>query len=139
MDSTSKITKRHFQLITTTTICVGLLLLGCNSQKNTSDKKSTPLVKTEDVVATPSSELNPQEKISNSPSAEPAIDLQTFVMRSDLACGSTIGPITATETGIPTTDIGIPTLAMHSIRELACAGDIPPLVALLNAFYRRVA
>ncbi len=79
MDSTSKITKRHFQLITTTTICVGLLLLGCNSQKNTSDKKSTPLVKTEDVVATPSSELNPQEKISNSPSAEPAIDLQTFL------------------------------------------------------------
>jgi len=68
-----------------------------------------------------------------------AIDLQTFVMRSDLACGSTIGPITATETGIPTTDIGIPTLAMHSIRELACAGDILPLVALLNAFYRRVA
>ena len=67
------------------------------------------------------------------------IELQTFVMRSDLACGSTIGPITATETGIPTTDIGIPTLAMHSIRELACAGDIPPLVALLNAFYRRVA
>mgnify|MGYP006418318849 FL=1 len=67
------------------------------------------------------------------------IELQTFVMRSDLACGSTIGPITATETGIPTTDIGIPTLAMHSIRELACASDIPPLVALLNAFYRRVA
>ena len=67
------------------------------------------------------------------------IDLQSFVMRSDLACGSTIGPITATETGIPTTDIGIPTLAMHSIRELACAADVPQLGALLNAFYRRVA
>ena len=67
------------------------------------------------------------------------LDLQSFVMRSDLACGSTIGPITATETGISTTDIGIPTLAMHSIRELACAADVPQLVALLNAFYRRVA
>ena len=67
------------------------------------------------------------------------VDLQSFVMRSDLACGSTIGPITATETGISTTDIGIPTLAMHSIRELACAADVPQLVALLNAFYRRVA
>ncbi len=67
------------------------------------------------------------------------IELQSFVMRSDLACGSTIGPITATETGIPTTDIGIPTLAMHSIRELASAADVPQLAALLNAFYRRVA
>jgi aspartyl aminopeptidase len=54
-----------------------------------------------------------------------------------LACGSTIGPITATETGIPTTDLGLPTLAMHSIRELACAADIPQLNALLQAFYRR--
>ena len=67
------------------------------------------------------------------------VDVQSFVMRSDLACGSTIGPITATETGIPTTDLGVPTLAMHSIRELACAADVPQLIALLQAFYRRLA
>ena len=67
------------------------------------------------------------------------VPVQAFVMRADLACGSTIGPITATETGIPTTDLGLPTLAMHSIRELACAADIPQLVSLLLAFYRRVA
>ena len=67
------------------------------------------------------------------------VDLQAFVMRADLACGSTIGPITATETGIPTTDLGVPTLAMHSIRELACVQDIPQLIALLQAFYRRLA
>ena len=65
------------------------------------------------------------------------VSVQAFVMRADLACGSTIGPITATETGIPTTDLGLPTLAMHSIRELACAADIPQLNALLQAFYRR--
>ena len=67
------------------------------------------------------------------------VDVQAFVMRADLACGSTIGPITATETGIPTTDLGVPTLAMHSIRELACVEDIPQLTALLQGFYRRLA
>jgi aspartyl aminopeptidase len=67
------------------------------------------------------------------------VDIQSFVMRADLACGSTIGPITATETGIPTTDLGVPTLAMHSIRELASAADVPQLTALLRAFYRRLA
>lgn len=67
------------------------------------------------------------------------VNVQAFVMRADLACGSTIGPITATETGIPTTDLGVPTLAMHSIRELACVQDIPQLIALLQAFYRRLA
>ena len=67
------------------------------------------------------------------------VDIQSFVMRADLACGSTIGPITATETGIPTTDLGVPTLAMHSIRELASAADLPQLTDLLRAFYRRLA
>ena len=65
--------------------------------------------------------------------------LQNFVMRSDMACGSTIGPITATETGIKTIDIGVPTLAMHSIRELAGVSDINYLVALITGFYDRVA
>ena len=65
--------------------------------------------------------------------------VQSFVMRSDLACGSTIGPITATETGIATTDIGVPTLGMHSVRELACAADVPQMISLIEAFYRRLA
>jgi len=67
------------------------------------------------------------------------VPLQSFVMRSDMACGSTIGPITATETGIKTIDIGVPTLAMHSIRELAGAQDVSYLVALITGFYDRLA
>jgi aspartyl aminopeptidase len=43
---------------------------------------------------------------------------QSFVTRSDMGCGSTIGPITSTKLGVETIDVGIPTLAMHSIREL---------------------
>lgn len=48
--------------------------------------------------------------------------IQTFVTRSDMRCGSTIGPITATRLGIETLDVGVPTYAMHSIREL-CGSD----------------
>ncbi len=66
------------------------------------------------------------------------VSVQSFVMRSDLACGSTIGPITAAETGIATTDIGVPTLGMHSVRELACVADIPQVISLIEAFYRRL-
>ncbi len=42
---------------------------------------------------------------------------QEFVMRSDMPCGSTIGPMTAARLGIKTVDVGAASLAMHSIRE----------------------
>ncbi|MCB1672261.1 MAG: M18 family aminopeptidase [Gammaproteobacteria bacterium] len=66
------------------------------------------------------------------------VQSQAFVMRSDLACGSTIGPITATETGIATVDVGVPTFAMHSIRELAGADDGEQLSRVVTAFYDRL-
>jgi len=52
-----------------------------------------------------------------------AVPVQTFVTRNDLACGSTIGPLTATKLGVPAIDVGVPTFAMHSIRELAGSDD----------------
>jgi aspartyl aminopeptidase len=45
------------------------------------------------------------------------VPVQSFVMRSDMGCGSTIGPATSAKTGIKTIDIGVPTFGMHSIRE----------------------
>jgi aspartyl aminopeptidase len=60
---------------------------------------------------------------------------QHFVTRSDLACGSTIGPIAAAQLGIRTVDLGNPMLSMHSCRELAAADDVAPLLALLAAFF----
>ena len=62
---------------------------------------------------------------------------QSFVMRSDMACGSTIGPITATELGVTTLDVGVPTFAMHSIRELAGADDAAALARVVKAYYDR--
>ncbi|RUM65240.1 MAG: M18 family aminopeptidase [Sulfurimonas sp.] len=60
--------------------------------------------------------------------------LQNFVTRSDMGCGSTIGPITATRLGIETIDVGLPTLGMHSIRELAGNADAHSLYKILVAF-----
>ena len=63
------------------------------------------------------------------------VPVQSFVTRSDMGCGSTIGPITASQLGIRTVDVGLPTLAMHSIRELAGSHDLTHLVKVLMAFY----
>jgi aspartyl aminopeptidase len=60
---------------------------------------------------------------------------QHFAARSDVGCGSTIGPISAARTGIPTVDVGNPMLSMHSAREMAGAADVAPLVAVLTAFF----
>lgn len=65
--------------------------------------------------------------------------VQTFVVRSDMGCGSTIGPITATELGVPTVDVGAPTFAMHSIREMAGSDDAWQLARISEAFFSRKA
>jgi len=62
------------------------------------------------------------------------VKLQAFVVRSDTGCRRTIGPVTATALGVPTGDVGVPTFAMHSIRELAGSEDAAALHRLLQAF-----
>jgi aspartyl aminopeptidase len=59
---------------------------------------------------------------------------QSFVTRSDLACGSTIGPISAARVGIRAVDIGSPMLSMHSCREMAGSADVQPMIDLLRLF-----
>lgn len=62
------------------------------------------------------------------------VPLQRYEHRADLPCGSTIGPMTAARTGIPTVDVGAPQLAMHSARELMGSADVPAYAAALRAF-----
>ena len=62
------------------------------------------------------------------------VPMQLFVNRSDMACGSTIGPITAGRLGIGTVDAGCPQLAMHSARELCGAHDIGWFKAAIEQF-----
>jgi aspartyl aminopeptidase len=63
------------------------------------------------------------------------IEPQHFVSRSDVGCGSTIGPITAARVGIPTVDVGNPMLSMHSCREMAGTADVKPMIDVLGVFY----
>lgn len=63
------------------------------------------------------------------------LPLQSFVTRTDMACGSTIGPLTAAEVGVRTLDVGVPTFAMHSVRETAGSRDAHALYRLLRAFF----
>lgn len=62
------------------------------------------------------------------------VALQRYEHRADLPCGSTIGPMTAARTGIPTVDVGAPQLAMHSAREFMGAADVGAYAAALGAF-----
>jgi aspartyl aminopeptidase len=63
------------------------------------------------------------------------VGVQTFVSNNAMPCGSTIGPLTATRLGIAVVDVGIPTLSMHSARELTGSRDPHDLARALTAFW----
>ena len=66
--------------------------------------------------------------------ADVSVPVQRFVTRTDLACGTTIGPISAGKLGIRTVDVGNPMLSMHAIREQCGAWDHPRMVELMRRF-----
>ena len=66
--------------------------------------------------------------------AQAGVPMQRYEHRADLPCGSTIGPMTAARTGIPTVDVGAAQLAMHSAREVMGADDVAAYSAALQAF-----
>ncbi|KAL2539845.1 Zn-dependent exopeptidase superfamily protein [Abeliophyllum distichum] len=61
---------------------------------------------------------------------------QEFVVRNDMGCGSTIGPILASGVGIRTVDCGIAQLSMHSVREICGKEDVDIAYKHFKAFYK---
>ncbi|MBI3237151.1 MAG: M18 family aminopeptidase [Chlamydiales bacterium] len=63
---------------------------------------------------------------------------QPFASRSDIPCGSTVGPIVSQTLGIHTVDIGCPQLSMHAIREIMACQDYIDLCRLLSFLLEEV-
>jgi aspartyl aminopeptidase len=66
--------------------------------------------------------------------AEADVPVQKFVTRTDLACGTTIGPIAAGKLGVRTVDVGNPMLSMHSVREQCGSLDVGRMIAVMTRF-----
>ncbi len=67
--------------------------------------------------------------------AKAGVPCQQYAHRTDLGCGSTIGPIVAARLGIASVDIGAPMWAMHSIRESAGVLDHHYMIAALSGAF----
>jgi len=63
------------------------------------------------------------------------VPYQQYAHRSDLGCGSTIGPVVAAQLGIASVDVGSPMWAMHSARESAGVNDHAYMIAALTAAF----
>ncbi len=63
------------------------------------------------------------------------VPCQNYTHRTDLGCGSTIGPIVAASLGIASVDVGSPMWAMHSLRESAGVQDVAYMIRVMKAAF----
>ena len=63
------------------------------------------------------------------------VPFQHYTHRTDLGCGSTIGPIIASRLGVASVDVGSPMWAMHSLRESAGVLDVGYMIAAMKAAF----
>ena len=63
------------------------------------------------------------------------VPVQTYCNRADIAGGSTLGNISLSQVAVPSVDIGLPQLAMHSCYETAGTADAIALVEAMKVFY----
>ena len=61
--------------------------------------------------------------------------VQTYCNRADLPGGSTLGNVSLSQVAVPSVDIGLAQLAMHSCYETAGVKDADYLVAAMTAYY----
>jgi len=67
--------------------------------------------------------------------AKAGVNVQTFCNRADMPGGSTLGNISLNHVSVPTADIGLPQLAMHSCYETAAAADAIALETAMAEYY----
>ncbi len=67
--------------------------------------------------------------------ARAGVDMQTYCNRADMPGGSTLGNISLMHVSVPTADIGLPQLAMHSCYETAGVQDSLDLEKVMATYY----
>ena len=67
---------------------------------------------------------------------EAGVPWQTYTNRSDVAGGSTLGNISTAHVSVPSVDIGLPQLSMHSAVETAGIRDTQYCIKALRKFYQ---
>ena len=67
--------------------------------------------------------------------AKADVPVQTYCNRADIAGGSTLGNISLGQVSVPTVDIGLPQLAMHSCYETAAVADAIALEKAMTAYF----
>ena len=67
--------------------------------------------------------------------ARAEVPVQTYYNRADLPGGSTLGSVSLAHVSVPTVDIGLPQLAMHSCYETAGVKDALYLETAMRAYY----
>ena len=67
--------------------------------------------------------------------AKAGVNVQTYYNRADVPGGSTLGHISLTHVSVPSADIGLPQLAMHSCCESAAAADAISLEKAMEVYY----
>ena len=67
--------------------------------------------------------------------AKAKVPVQTYYNRADLPGGSTLGHISLTHVSVPTADVGLAQLAMHSCYETAACADALGLMDAMAAYY----
>lgn len=65
-----------------------------------------------------------------------SVPFQHYTHRTDLGCGSTIGPIIASRLGVDSLDVGSPMWAMHSLRESAGVLDVSYMISVMKAVFK---
>ena len=66
---------------------------------------------------------------------EAGVPYQTYSNRSDIAGGSTLGNISTAHVSLPSVDIGLPQLAMHSAVETGGMKDTEAAILIMKTFY----